>query len=406
MIEKGDEGFELQPRNVRPAATAFEGLKKAKQLLTVFRKTVAKRSFLNVAMERLKLSEEEEQSFRLIAMVVGEHPQLLQQGLKLSLNHGVIVALHADRFTLLRGCEPSWSGRSTSVGSASSVDIVTTRPLGNSLMRFRPLLAIVLALCLSVVTACSGGAQAVDRSNVTYDDIRNTGKANDCPTLSDSARGSISLTPGDAYELRGICMHPTQVFIKGEPANKRQEAQFVEGKILTRYTSSLDEVYGTLTVGEDSISFKEEGGIDFQPITVLVPGGEEFPFTFSSKNLDATANGAAITTSTDFQGTYRTPSYRTSNFIDPKGRALTTGVDYPQGLIGLGGDYKELETENVKRYIDGQGVMSMSITKVDPETGEFAGVFSAIQPSDSDMGGREIVDVKINGELFGRLEEA
>ena len=406
MIEKGDEGFELQPRNVRPAATAFEGLKKAKQLLTIFRKTVAKRSFLNVAMERLKLSEEEEQSFRLIAMVVGEHPQLLQQGLKLSLNHGVIVALHADRFTLLRGCEPSWSGRSTSVGSASSVDIFTTRPLGNSLMRFRPLLAIVLALCLSVVTACSGGAQAVDRSNVTYDDIRNTGKANDCPTLSDSARGSISLTPGDAYELRGICMHPTQVFIKGEPANKRQEAQFVEGKILTRYTSSLDEVYGTLTVGEDSISFKEEGGIDFQPITVLVPGGEEFPFTFSSKNLDATANGAAITTSTDFQGTYRTPSYRTSNFIDPKGRALTTGVDYPQGLIGLGGDYKELETENVKRYIDGQGVMSMSITKVDPETGEFAGVFSAIQPSDSDMGGREIVDVKINGELFGRLEEA
>ena len=201
-------------------------------------------------------------------------------------------------------------------------------------------------------------------------------------------------------------MHPTQVFIKGEPANKRQEAQFVEGKILTRYTSSLDEVYGSLTVGDDSLTFKEQGGIDFQPITVLIPGGEEFPFTFSSKSLDASAKGASITTSTDFEGTYRTPSYRTSNFIDPKGRALTTGVDYPQGLIGLGGDYKELESENVKRYIDGQGVMSLSITKVDPETGEFAGVFSAIQPSDSDMGGREIVDVKINGELYGRLEEA
>ena len=47
-------------------------------------------------------------------------------------------------------------------------------------MRFRPLLALVLAFCLTVVTACSGGAQAVERSNVTYDDIRNTGKANDC----------------------------------------------------------------------------------------------------------------------------------------------------------------------------------------------------------------------------------
>ena len=48
-------------------------------------------------------------------------------------------------------------------------------------MRFRPLLALVLAFCLTVVTACSGGAQADERSNVTYDDIRNTGKANDRP---------------------------------------------------------------------------------------------------------------------------------------------------------------------------------------------------------------------------------
>ena len=73
--------------------------------------------------------------------------------------------------------------------------------------------------------------------------------------------------------------------------------------------------------------------------------------------------------------------------------------------MALGGDYEELESENVKRYIDGTGLMSFSITKVDPETGEFAGVFTAIQPSDSDMGGREIVDVKISGEVFGRLEE-
>ncbi|OUW46479.1 MULTISPECIES: photosystem II manganese-stabilizing polypeptide [unclassified Synechococcus] len=272
-------------------------------------------------------------------------------------------------------------------------------------MSIRPLLALVLAFCLTVVTACSGGAQAVDSSNITYDDIRNTGKANDCPVISDSARGSISLTPGGSYELKGICMHPTRVFVKGEPANKRQEAQFVEGKILTRFTSSLDEVYGNLTVKSDGINFSEQGGIDFQPITVLVPGGEEYPFTFSSKSLEATADGAAITTSTDFEGTYRTPSYRTSNFIDPKGRALTTGVDYPQGLIGLAGDYEELDSENIKRYIDGVGQMTLSITKVDPETGEFAGVFSATQPSDSDMGGREIVDVKISGDLYGRLEE-
>ena len=275
-------------------------------------------------------------------------------------------------------------------------------------MRIRSLLAVVLALCLTFfTTACSGGNDANrGGSNVTYDDIRNTGKANDCPTIGDSARGSIPLTAGQKYQLREICMHPVQVYAKEEPKNIRQQAEFVEGKILTRYTSSLDEVYGDLTVTESGLQFQEKGGIDFQPITVLVPGGEEFPFWFSSKSLNATADGAAITTSTDFEGTYRTPSYRTSNFIDPKGRALTTGVQYAQGLIALGGDEKDLEKDNNKRYIDGVGTMSMSITKVDPETGEFAGVFTAIQPSDSDMGGREVVDIKVSGELYGRLEEA
>ncbi|WP_413442060.1 photosystem II manganese-stabilizing polypeptide [Synechococcus sp. MIT S1220] len=274
-------------------------------------------------------------------------------------------------------------------------------------MRIRPLLAIVLALCLSLVTACSGGSEAVQRAgtNVTYDDIRNTGKANDCPTIPDSARGSIPLSVGGKYELRDICMHPVQVYAKEEPTNRRQVAQFVEGKILTRFTSSLDEVFGDLTVSDDGLAFQEKGGIDFQPITVLIPGGEEFPFTFSSKSLNATAEGSAITTSTDFDGVYRTPSYRTSNFIDPKGRALTTGVQYAQGLVALGGDDEALEAENNKRYIDGEGTMSLSITKVDPETGEFGGVFTAVQPSDSDMGGREIVDIKISGDLYGRLEE-
>lgn len=158
-------------------------------------------------------------------------------------------------------------------------------------MRFRPLLALVLALCLTVVTACGGGAKAVERANVTYDDIVNTGKANDCPTLPDSARGSIPLDSSIRYQLRDLCLHPSEVFVKGEPVNKRQEAQFVQGKILTRFTSSLDQVYGDLTISGDKLSFKELGGIDFQPITVLLPGGEEVPFSFSSKQLLATAEG-------------------------------------------------------------------------------------------------------------------
>lgn len=272
-------------------------------------------------------------------------------------------------------------------------------------MRFRPLLALVLALCLTLVTACSGGAQAKDRPSLTYDDIHNTGLANDCPTLPESARGSIPLTAGGKYQLREICLHPAEVFVKGEPANKRQEAQFVSGKILTRFTTSLDQVYGDLAVQGDGLSFKEQGGLDFQLVTVLLPGGEEVPFVFSSKELEATAEGAAITTSTDFTGTYRVPSYRTSNFLDPKARGLTTGVEYAQGLVGLGADNQEIARENIKRYVEGTGNMELSITKVDGSTGEFAGVFTAIQPSDTDMGSKDPVDVKITGQLYGRLEQ-
>ena len=82
-------------------------------------------------------------------------------------------------------------------------------------MRIRPLLAVVLALCLAFfTTACSGDSEAVQRgaSNVTDDDIHNTGKANDCPTIGDSARGSIALSVGGSYELRDVCMHPVQVY--------------------------------------------------------------------------------------------------------------------------------------------------------------------------------------------------
>ena len=271
-------------------------------------------------------------------------------------------------------------------------------------MRFRPLLAVVLALCLTLVTACSGGAKAVDRANVTYDDIVNTGRANDCPTLPDTARGTIPLDGSTRYQLREMCLHPSQVFVKGEPTNKRQEARFVPGKILTRYTSSLDQIYGDLKVGTDGLTFTEEGGIDFQPITVLLPGGEEVPFSFSTKDLVATSGGTSLSTSTDFNGTYRTPSYRTSNFLDPKGRGLTTGYSSAVGLVPAGDD-EELIKENVKRYIEGNGSMELAITKVDATTGEFAGVFTAVQPSDTDMGGKPPVDVKISGELFGRLEE-
>ena len=272
-------------------------------------------------------------------------------------------------------------------------------------MRFRPLVAAVLALCLIFVTACGGDAKARTRAGLTYDEILNTGLANDCFTVDESARGVIPLDPEASYQFTNVCLHPSSVQVLVEPVNKRQAPRFVDGKILTRYTSSLDEVFGDLTVADDQVTFSEKGGMDFQLITVIMPGGEEVPFVFSSKDLVATAPGEAITTSTDFDGPYTVPSYRTSNFLDPKGRGLTTGYDSAVGLVPVGTS-EELERENVKRYLESEGTLSLSITRVDGETGEFSGLFTALQKSDTDMGSKEPLELKITGELYGRVDKA
>ena len=112
--------------------------------------------------------------------------------------------------------------------------------------------------------------------------------------------------------------------------------------------------------------------------------------------------GKSIAPGTEASGTTYTPSYRTGDFLDPKSRAKDTGVEYAQGLVALGGDDEELAKENIKRDLDGQGVITLAIENVDSDTAEFTGSFVAIQPSDNDLGSKEPVDVKIIGELYGR----
>ncbi|MEO1350963.1 MAG: photosystem II manganese-stabilizing polypeptide, partial [Cyanobacteria bacterium J06635_15] len=193
-----------------------------------------------------------------------------------------------------------------------------------------------------------------------------------------------------------------------EPVNKRQTADFVPGKSLTRYTSSLDQVSGNLAVGSDGVlTFYEKDGMDFQAITVLLPGGEQIPFLFTIKGLVAQSQTGAkgITTSTDLKGEYRVPSYRTSNFLDPKGRGLATGYDNAVALPARA-DSEELRRENVKGFDVGQGEISLQISKVDSYTGEIAGTFIADQPSDTDMGTAAPVDVRVQGIFYGRVEPA
>lgn len=275
-------------------------------------------------------------------------------------------------------------------------------------MRYRAVITIFLALCIGILTACSSNPNNVDKRDLTYDDILNTGIANSCLDIPETSRGSISIDPNTKYVVTDLCLEPRQYFVKEEPVNKRQKAEFIEGKLLTRYTSSLEQIRGEILPDTDgTLTFTETDGIDFQAVTVLLPGGQEVPFLFTIKDLVATTEPGqtAINASTDFKGEFRVPSYRGQVFLDPKGRSVASGYDNAVALPARADD-ADFSRANAKEYVVRNGEMSLNVTKVDPETGEIAGVFESEQPSATDLGAEDPEDVKVRGVFYGRVEPA
>ncbi|NET01355.1 MAG: Photosystem II manganese-stabilizing polypeptide [Sphaerospermopsis sp. SIO1G2] len=273
-------------------------------------------------------------------------------------------------------------------------------------MRYRALIVAFLALCLGLITACSDAPSSSSQEVLTYEQIRGTGLANKCPQLAETSRGSIAVDESLSYRITELCLEPTNYFVKEEPVNKRQEAEFVAGKLLTRYTSTIDQVQGDLKINPDkSLTFLEKDGLDFQAITVKLPGGESVPFLFTIKNLVAQTqpNLTSINTSTDFEGTFRVPSYRGASFLDPKGRGIVTGYDNAVALPAQADD-EDLVRANVKRAEILEGDISLQVAKVDKATGEIAGTFVSEQPSDTDLGAGEPKEVKIRGLFYARVE--
>lgn len=273
-------------------------------------------------------------------------------------------------------------------------------------MRFRTLIVAFLAVCLGLLTACSEGpANALSRDQLTYDDVLGTGLANTCPQLKETSRGSIPIERNQSYTLKDLCLEPQEYFVKEEPANKRKEAEFIAGKVLTRDTSTLEQITATIkSDSEGKLTLEEKDGIDFQAITVLLPGGEQVPFMFTTKKLVATTKPGvtAIDASTDFEGEFKVPSYRGSVFLDPKGRSVASGYDTAVALPARSDDEK-FNRANVKQFVAGQGKMSLNVTKVNSDTGEIAGVFESEQPSATDLGAEDPEEVKIRGTFYGRL---
>jgi photosystem II oxygen-evolving enhancer protein 1 len=273
-------------------------------------------------------------------------------------------------------------------------------------MNFRGLIAALMAICIGFLTACSDSPANATSAPMTYEQIRNTGLANNCPTIGDTSRGSITLDPSKKYEFVEMCLQPTEYFVEAEPVNKRQKASFVKGKVVTRATSSLDQIKGSVSLNDEGkLVFKEEDGIDFQAITVKMPGGELVPFLFTIKELVASSDVATpvLNTSTDFGGDFKVPSYRGSVFLDPKGRGVASGYDNAIALPAES-DSTKLSRTNVKRTDSFKGHITFEVAKINSDTGEVAGIFTSEQTSDTDLGADDPEKVKILGVFYTRLE--
>ncbi|KAK9827322.1 hypothetical protein WJX81_004849 [Elliptochloris bilobata] len=259
--------------------------------------------------------------------------------------------------------------------------------------------AAVLGASALVAASAPLDARALTYDEIqglTYLQVKGSGIANTCPVMEGGSSNLKDLKPGN-YTINKFCLEPTSFTVKEESQFKGGDSEFVKTKLMTRLTYTLDEISGKFNVdGGGNVEFKEEDGIDYAPVTVQLPGGERVPFLFTIKELNAKGSLEG------FGGDFVVPSYRGSSFLDPKGRGGSTGYDNAVALPARA-DAEELAKENLKSTVALKGQAVFSVAKVDPATGEIAGVFESIQPSDTDLGAKAPKDIKITGLWYGQL---
>ena len=241
------------------------------------------------------------------------------------------------------------------------------------------------------------------RNQLSYEQVKGTGLANRC----NEVQGKDSITVSGKMQMVDFCLEPKTWQVEEEVANKKGDVtkQFVNTKLMTRQTYTLDGISGKLE-GGGGITFTEEDGIDYAPTTVQLPGGERVPFLFTIKELVAKGNGGAFKPGYEFGGSFKVPSYRTGLFLDPKGRGMTTGYDQAQALAasqtGLDGQ-AELENEINKVFDVFDGTIEFAVSNVNAAEGEVGGVFVSSQASDTDLGSKTPKKVLSKGIFYGRV---
>jgi len=250
-------------------------------------------------------------------------------------------------------------------------------------------------------------AQALTKSQInelSYLQVKGTGLANRCPEVI----GEGTITPKTGQKLVEMCIEPKAWAVEEEIGKSgKTEKKFVNSKVMTRQTYTLDAIEGVLTADGSSITFTEQEGIDYAATTVQLPGGERVPFLFSVKDLVAKGPGSAFKPGFQFGGDFNTPSYRTGLFLDPKGRGGTTGYDMAVALPGLQSGQEgddELFGENNKVFEVTKGRIEFEVNKVSADDSEIGGVYVATQLSDTDMGSKTPKKVLTKGIFYAKVQ--
>jgi len=92
--------------------------------------------------------------------------------------------------------------------------------------------------------------------------------ANTCPVIEEGTSNVRDIKAGN-YTITNFCLEPTSFTVKEESDKKGGEPEFVKTKLVTRLTYTLADINAKFTVGGGGdVTFKEEDGIDFAPVTV------------------------------------------------------------------------------------------------------------------------------------------
>jgi photosystem II oxygen-evolving enhancer protein 1 len=264
--------------------------------------------------------------------------------------------------------------------------------------------ALAGALAVGIAAAPAQAITKAELNELSYLQVKGTGLANRCPEVV----GEGTITPKSGSRLVDMCIEPKAWAVEEEIGKAgKTEKKFVNSKVMTRQTYTLDGIEGKIDISGGNIVFTEQEGIDYAATTVQLPGGERVPFLFTVKDLVAKGNGGAFKPGFQMGGDFLTPSYRTGLFLDPKGRGGTTGYDMAVALpgyqSGVEGD-DELFKENNKVFEIFPGRIEMEVNKVNPEESEIGGVFVATQMGDTDMGSKVAKKILTKGIFYARVE--